>query len=70
MVPVKQRLVISDRDVTGQERFFVLAEGLVGEARAVVKVVASLEEALKVAEGVKAEAVSIVKQVGYGFWVR
>lgn len=69
MVPLKQKIVMSSRDVTGEERFFVVAEGLMGEGKAVVRVCTTLEEAKRIAEKVEDSAVSILKQVGYGFKV-
>lgn len=67
MVPLKVKIVQSDKDVTGEERFVVIAEGLVGEKKGIVKIATTLAEAVQVAERCPESAVSIWKQVGYGF---
>ena len=69
VIPVLQQIVMNSRDVTGEERFFVIAEGLMDEGKTVVKVFTTLEEAKRTAARVADGAVSICKQVGYGFKV-
>ena len=67
MAPVKHKIMMSTADVTGEERYFVIAEGLPGEKKEVVYCITTLEEAKQLAASVKSRAVSIVKQIGYGF---
>lgn len=64
---LKLPLVMSEQDVTGEERYFVVAEGLLGGKRSVIQVTTTLAEAKTVAERCPENAVSILKQIGYGF---
>jgi hypothetical protein len=67
MTPRRMTLTLSDMDVTGEERFFVIAEGLEGEAKAIRGVFSTISEAKRFAENVKDDTVSVSMQIGYGF---
>lgn len=64
MVPTKQHIVMGARDVTGDERFFVISEG---EEKKILGVFTTLSEARSRAEYCASGGVSILRQVGYGF---
>jgi hypothetical protein len=64
----KQMITMSGRDVGGGERFFVVSEDEEG-VKEIVGVVGTLDDAKTVAAKVKTDAVSILKQVGFGFYV-